>query len=152
MTLTKIFTGMERGPEKIDDNFSSIDNTLSKLSFSDSQPYSGFVLSNGATWYGTGPGSLTKVELPGDYRLITIEAVLKIADFTATKGKTILSIPQQFAPSHSVAVAMPSSGTMMARWSVSAAGNFAIENITDEKKTNVNTWYPIYMTYLTHNH
>jgi hypothetical protein len=41
---------------------------------------------------------------------------------------------------------------MMARWSVSAAGTFAIENITDEKATNVKTWYPIYMTYLTHNH
>ena len=148
MALTKIFTGMEKGPEVIDANFNALNGE--RISTLDNQPYTGFVLSNGATWYGSA-GSLVTAELPNGYRIVTIELVLKIASYTAAKGKTVVTLPTKYAPAHELPIEMPCSGVLSARWFLSNRGTIAINAVSDEATLNTNTWYPFNATYVTHN-
>ena len=147
--LTKIFTGMEKGPEKIDANFNVLNGE--RISTLDSQPYKGFVLSNGATWYGGNAGSLVTAELPNGYRIVTIEVVLKIANFSASKSKILVTFPTKYAPAHELPIEMPCSGSLSARWFLTPNGTIAIEAVSDEKALNSGSWYPFNATYVTHN-
>ena len=146
--LTKIVTGMEKGPEAIDANFTTLDGE--RISTLDAKPYTGFVLSNGATWYGSA-GSLVTAELPNGYRIVTIECVLKIASYKASKSKTIVTLPTKYAPAHELPIEMPSSGTLSARWMLSPSGTITIEAVSDEAALNADSWYPFNATYITHN-
>lgn len=148
MALTQIFTGMEQGPEAIDANFTTLDGE--RISTMDSQPYTGFVLSNGATWYGDA-GSLVAAELPNGYRIVTIECVLKIASYTAAKSKPIVTLPTKYAPAHELPIEMPCSGTLITKWMLRPNGTIQIEGANDEAALNPNTWYPFNVTYITHN-
>lgn len=148
MALTKIFTGMEQGPEKINDNFNTLNGE--RISTMDAQPYTGFVLSNGATWYGE-KGSLVTAELPNGYRIVTIECVLKIASYTAAKSKPIVTLPTKYAPAHELPIEMPCSGTLSTKWMLRPNGTIQIEGANDEAALNPNTWYPFNATYITHN-
>ena len=124
--------------------------TLANFTVLDAQPYTGFVLSNGATWYGSA-GSLVTAELPNGYRIVTIELVLKIASYTAAKGKTVVTLPTKYAPAHELPIEMPCSGVLSARWVLRTSGIIAIEAVSDESALNANTWYPFNATYVTHN-
>ena len=146
--LTKIFTGMEKGPEKIDANFTTLDGE--RISTMDTQPYTGFVLSNGATWYGQA-GSLVAAELPNGYRIVTIEYVLKIADYKASKSKTLITLPTKYAPAHELPIEMPGSGSLSVRWFLNKNGRITIDGVSDESKLNSGSWYPFNATYVTHN-
>lgn len=152
MALTKIFTGMENGPEKIDNNFNSLSADLGVFKVQDLVEYSGFTLSNGASWYSGSRGSIVTIELPNGFRVVTVTGVLKIASFSAAKNKTILTIPTKYAPVHEYYLAMPGSGTLFMRWTISAAGTMYITNATDEGALNKDSWYPISATYITCDH
>lgn len=148
MALTQIFTGMEQGPEKINDNFNILNGE--RIITMDAQPYTGFVLSNGATWYGE-KGSLVTAELPNGYRIVTIECVLKLASYTAAKSKPIVTLPTKYAPAHELPIEMPCSGSLITKWVLRSNGTIQIEGANDEKALNSNTWYPFNATYITHN-
>lgn len=156
--LTKIYNHQPSAGTPIWENFQALNadvtanaKLLTAIKGTEYNPYDGFVLSNGAKWRAD-PGWLAVTELQGGWRVVTLSIVVKLADFSASHGKTIVSFPSKYAPLHSTAVTMPSSGRTSARWNVTRTGTILVEQISDASDLNSDYWFPLNVTYVTKDH
>lgn len=110
-----------------------------------------FTLSNGASWYdGRNWNRLTTLELGNGYRIVQVEFGLKIADYKATKGKSVISIPVKYAPKIDWHPLEAGSGSNHVRWNIGVNGLMGIESVMDESTVNADFWYPMSTIYITH--
>lgn len=113
-----------------------------------------YTLSNGASWFSVGGWNrLTALELGNGYRIVQVEFTLKIADYTAAKNKSVISIPLKYAPRydwHTLQGGTGGTGTNPVRWNMVKDGTMIIESVMDESSVNADFWYPMSTIYITH--
>lgn len=149
MALTKIFTGMEKGPEMIDANFGKL--MAGAAVGVEKFGIEAFTLSNGASWYGDDHNwqRLISLELGNGYRIVQLDIGLKIADYKAAKDKAIASIPAKYAPKIDWHPMEVGSGNNHVRWNMGADGLIAVQSVMNESSVNADFWYPLSTIYIT---
>lgn len=147
MALTKIFTGMELGPEAIDANFKALmaGAAIGVETFGREV----YTLSNGAS-FPNDDNRLTAMELGNGYRIVQIEFLVRIANYQAAKNNTVVSIPLKYAPKIGWHPIQLGSGTNHVRWNVGTNGTIIMESVMNESGINADFWYPMDTIYITH--
>lgn len=147
--LTDIFTGMAKGPEAINDNFSDLDKGGA---ISDSGWTSCGTLINGATLYNNNPIKRRVLDF-GKFKLVQIRGTLAYKASDIPSNTNVVILPAGYPPSESDTVAkiMPASNNSVIRWHLNAGG-IEIMLVDDRLDDNIDAgnklWLPIAFDYI----
>ena len=149
MALTKIFTGMENGPEKIDDNFSNLETEINLQEIKVNEwSSSGITLLNGAQYYSDADHVFYRtIQLTGQYQLVQLSGTLSNISLN-TKGKAVLSIPKNLTAGFAntdgaLRYAMPTTGSYFVRWEWGINGQLIFTTTNGSPSGTDKWWFPI---------
>ena len=146
MALTKIFTGMAQGPEKINDNFNALDANFNRLSGVSNWTTSGITLGSGVRWYSDEAVSVGcfKVIDFGGWQLVMIHGAVT----NVTKaGQVIINVPKSIAPDLQYRYTIPATGQKHNRFLLDTNGNLVTENMSTGSY-GAGDWIPFDTLYL----
>lgn len=147
MALTKIFTGMAQGPEKINDNFNELDANFNRLSGDSNWKTSGITLGSGVRWYSdeaVSVGCFKVIDFGGGWQLVMIHGAVT---GVTTSGTVIINLPKSIAPDMQYRYTSPATGLKHNRLLLDTNGNLVSEN-TSTGQYGAADWFPFDTVYL----